>query len=126
MRGQATVDPKRRFLRFEFNEGASVDDWREAQALLMRLSEETGIRRVLVDIRRQKVSGPQSELFNFGANIPVGMAFAVLADPQRDDYQFIETVALNRGKAVSLFSSLEEDAAIQWLEAGGEPVKRKR
>lgn len=121
MRGKATIAPGGRYLRFEFEPDATVGDWKKAQALLMQLMKETGIRRVLVDIRKQKASGHWVELFNFGANIPDGMAFAVLADPGRADYQFIETVALNRGKAVRLFPSEEEEAGIQWLEAGADP-----
>ena len=121
MRGQVTVAPGKRFLRFEFDPNATVDDWKKAQALLMQLVKETGIQRVLVDVRSQKASGHFAELFNFGAGIPDGMAFAVLADPGREDYRFIETVALNRGKTVRLFPPDREAAAVRWLEAGGKP-----
>ena len=120
MRYRAAVAPGGRYLRFEFDRDATVGDWKKAQAHLMQLMRETGVRRVLVDLRNQKASGHWAELFNFGANIPDGMAFAVLADPRREDYKFIETVALNRGKAVRLFPSGEEDAGIRWLEARDE------
>ena len=122
MRGQVTVAPSGRFLRFEFEPKATLEDWKKAQALLMKLVRDTGVRSVLVDIRKQKATGHFVDLFDFGANLPDGMAFAVLADPAREDYKFIETVALNRGKAVSLFPSDAEDAAIRWLEASGKPI----
>ena len=54
------------------------------------------------------------ELFEFGENIPSGMVFAVLSDPHRDDHNFVENVALNRGKNVRLFFGSEQEA-IEWL-----------
>jgi hypothetical protein len=114
MQGTITVDAERRFLRFQFEQGATVRDWVEARAIFLRLSEETGIRRALVDVRKQQVAGPVTELFEFGHNIPPGMLFAVLSDPHSDDHRFVETVALNRGKNVRLFFGSEAEA-IDWL-----------
>ena len=113
MRAVITVDQQRRFLRFEFDQSATVGDWKEAQAAFLRLSEETGMRRALVDVRGQMTAGPQLDLFEFGSNIPSDMAFAVLSDPHHGDHEFVETVALNRGKYVRLFGS--EEQAIEWL-----------
>jgi hypothetical protein len=119
MHGSVTVDLERRFLRFQFDQRATVKDWVEARAIFLRLSGETGIRRALVDVRNQRITGPAMELFDFGEDIPLGMVFAVLSDPHSDDHRFVETVALNRGKNVRLFFGPEEEA-IGWLmtEAG--------
>ena len=114
MRAAITVDEQRRFLRFQFDEHATVNDWREAQAAFLRLSKETGIRRALVDVRNQKAAGPEIDLFEFGRDIPSGMMFAVLSNPHRGDHKFVETVALNRGKNVRLFFGSEKEA-IEWL-----------
>lgn len=114
MHAAITVDEQRRFLRFQFDQCATLGDWEEARAAFMRLSQETGIRRALVDVRKQMTSGAQLELFEFGRNIPSGMAFAVLSEPHRGDHKFVETVALNRGKNVRLFLGSEEEA-IGWL-----------
>ena len=114
MHAAITVDEQRRFLRFQFDHLATVSDWKEAQAAFLRLSEETGIHRALVDVRKQVTAGPHTELFEFGRNIPPGAAFAVLSDPHSGDHVFIETVALNRGKNVRLFFGSEEEA-IEWL-----------
>jgi hypothetical protein len=116
MQGTVTVDAERRFLRFQFNEHATIKDWIEARAIFLRLSEETAVRRALVDIRKQPVAGPVMELFEFGHSIPSGMAFAVLSDPHSSDHEFVQTVALNRGKNVRLFFGSEEEA-IEWLMA---------
>ena len=114
MHGAITVDAKRRFLRFQFDQRATVVDWVEARAIFLRLAEETGIRRALVDIRKQQATGPVMELYEFGHNIPSGMVFAVLSHPHSEDHKFVETVALNRGKTVRLFFGSEEKA-IEWL-----------
>jgi hypothetical protein len=114
MQGTITVDAERRFLRFQFDQRATVSDWVEAQAIFLRLSEETGIRRALVDVRQQQDAGLGMEVFQFGNNIPSGMVFAVLSGPHRADHRFVETVALNRGKSVRLFFGSEEEA-IEWL-----------
>lgn len=114
MKGAVTVEAERRFLRFQFDPQATVRDWVEARAVFLQLSRETGIRRALVDVRKQAAAGAVTELFQFGQDIPSGMVFAVLADPQSGDQKFVETVALNRGKNVRLFFGAEEPA-IEWL-----------
>jgi hypothetical protein len=114
MRGAVTIDPERRFLRFQFEEDAALVDWKEAQQIFMRLTRETGIGRALVDIRKQTGAGSRLELFEFGRNIPSGMAFAVLSARDREDHNFVETVAINRGKNVRLFFGSEEEA-VEWL-----------
>ena len=120
MHWAVTVDPQRRFLRFQFEQQATIGDWNEARAAFLRLSAETGIRCALVDVRRQQVAGPPIELFEFGGEVPSGMAFAVLSEPRRGDHEFVETVALNRGKNVRLFFGAEDDA-IEWLTRQGGP-----
>jgi len=114
MRGAVTVESERRFLRFEFDADATLGDWKEAQVIFARLSGETGIKRALVDVRKQKDEAQRLELFEFARNIPSGVAFAVLSARGRDDHEFVETVALNRGKNVRLFFGPEEEA-VQWL-----------
>jgi len=114
MRAAVTIDAERRLLRFVFEQRATVSDWVEARATFLRLSEETGICRALVDVREQRVAGPVAELFEFGSSIPSGMVFAVLGNRHSEDHKFVETVALNRGKNVRLFFGSEEEA-VAWL-----------
>ena len=116
MHASITVDEQRRFLRFQFDQGATLFDWKEAQAAFLRLAKETGIHRALVDIRNQAAAGPPLDLFVFGNNIPSRAAFAVLSAPHRSEHEFVETVALNRGKNVRLFFGSENEA-IEWLVA---------
>ena len=114
MQGRVTVDAARRLIRCEFDEDATVEDWREATPLVLRLSAETGIRRVLVDLRQQQAVEQMADLFEFGASIPSTVAFAGLTAPNRADHRFVETVARSRKKNVRLFVTSEEDA-IAWL-----------
>lgn len=116
MRGEAKVDPGGRFLRFRFDEDATLEDWKEAHKLFLGMSAQTGIHRALVDIREQKASGVELDLFEFGARLPDGAAFAVLSARTREDHRFVENVALNRGKKVRLFFGDEEEA-LRWLES---------
>ena len=116
MHAAITVDKRLGFLRFQFDRLATVSDWKEAQAAFLRLSEETGIRRALVDLRQQATAGSHTALFEFGRNLPSAGVFAVLSSPESGDHVFVETVALNRGKNVRLFFGAEEDA-IKWLVA---------
>jgi len=115
VRYQAAVDPKKQFLRLTFTEDATVEDWRESLFTLLHLSQETGFRHVLVDVRRQKASGDVVDLFRFGASIPVRIACAVMTQPGRGDHELVESVALNRGVTAKLFFESEEEA-IRWLE----------
>ena len=115
MRGKIEVDPGGTFIRAQFQEDATIADWREAYALHARLVQETGIRLTLVDIRKQKSRARILELFDFGMILPKDVRFAVLAE-RRDDHRFVETVALNRGVKTKLFFGPEEEA-VKWLTA---------
>lgn len=115
MLGEVRIDRARGFLRFDFEPQATLLDWQEARAILARLAEETGLRRALIDLRRQATPVRQtSSLYTFAAELPSDIAFAVLSDPAREDHAFVEMVAQNRGKTVRLFFGAEEEA-IEWL-----------
>jgi hypothetical protein len=113
MRGKVQVDPGGKFIRAQFQEDATIADWREAFELHARLAQETGIRLTLVDIRKQKSSASIVELFDFGSSLPKDVRFAVLAE-RRDEHVFVETVARNRGAKAKLFFGSEEEA-VGWL-----------
>jgi len=116
MLGEIAVDPHKRFLRLKFGERATVEDWKQSLLTILHLSQETGIRHVLVDIRDQAASGDIVELFRFGSAIPPRIAAAVMTKPERHDHKFVETVATNRGATARLFFESEEEA-IRWLES---------
>jgi hypothetical protein len=113
MREKVKVDAKRQLMRIKFGARSTVDSWKVALAEVRRLSVETGIRRVLVDVRAQPETSDTGSLFDFAANLPHSTAFAVLCDVNSEDHQFIQTVAQNRGILVQDFDS--ERGAIEWL-----------
>ena len=107
------LDTENQMLRAQFFSDSTIEAWKNAQIQVERLSEETGIRRVLVDIQEQTVRASTSKLYEFGSQLLGFMAFAVLCDITNKDYYFIESVAKNRGINTKLFDS-EEDA-VEWL-----------
>lgn len=113
MRGKVEVSANGKFLRAEFDEGATIADWYEAFNLHARLVQESGIRATLVDLRKQKASAPIVDLHAFGSKLPNNIRFAVLARRNEDD-SFVETVAQNRGATTRLFFGSEEEA-VRWL-----------
>ena len=113
MRGGIEVDKEKQLLRVLFGPHASVKDWKKALTGVQRLSEETGIRRVLVDVQAQKKTAGTGTLFEFGSHLPLGIAFAILCDLDREDHHFVETIASNRGIPIQDFDSEQE--ALEWL-----------
>ena len=114
MPGEVRLDAKEQLLRVQFVSDSTVDDWKSALVQVERLSKETGICRVLVDVRKQTDLASTFELFGFGSQLPGTIAFAVLCEIHLDNHRFIETVATNRGVKVRDFDS--EQAAIAWLK----------
>ena len=113
MRGKVEIDSGGKFIRAEFEEGATIADWYKAFRLHGALVKQSGIRETLVDLRKQKASAPILDLFEFGRRLPTDVRFAVLARPKTDD-SFVETVARNRGTTARLFFG-PEDEAVGWL-----------
>ena len=107
------LDAENQLLRVQFSIDSTVENWKSALIQIERLSEEAGIRRVLVDIRKQTDQANTMELFDFGSQLPRYIAFAVLCDIHHEDYYFIESVAKNRGITGKNFDS--EQDAIKWL-----------
>ena len=114
MTEEVKLDGKKEFIRVQFGSDSTVENWKSALVQVKRLSEETGICRVLIDVRKQTDLASTFELFTFGANLPRSIAFAVLCEIHIDNHRFIENVATNRGLTVKDFDS--EKDAIEWLK----------
>jgi hypothetical protein len=113
MPGAVTLDSENRLIRVQFGSDSKVDNWKSALVEVRQLSEETGICRVLVDVREQTDLASTMDLFDFATSLPRSIAFAVLCELHHEDHHFIETVAKNRGILVQDFDS--EEKAIEWL-----------
>lgn len=113
MQKEVRLDVNKQMLHAQFSSDSTIEDWKSALIQVVRLTEETGICRVLVDVRKQTRMASTFELFNFGSQLPRSIAFAVLFDIHFEDHHFIESVAKNRGMIVKMFDS--EQDAIEWL-----------
>jgi hypothetical protein len=110
---EVRLDAENQLLRVEFTSDSTVENWKSALGQVERLSEETGICRVLIDVRRQTDLGSTSERYDFASGLPNSLAFAVLRELHFDDHRFIETVATHKGASVRHFESAQD--AIEWL-----------
>ena len=91
-----------------------IDEWHRSCEEVMRIHRDTGARLVLFDVRRLRVMPNTLELFDFAADLPLELKFAiVVSDRHRDNLGFVETVDRNRGKPVRVFQSYE--LAVAWL-----------
>ena len=85
---------------------------------VIRLEKETGINRILVDTTNQTEMPGVMTVYNFANELPRNIRFAVVASEQqvtKEDQDFFETVARNRGFIVREFAS--RDKAITWLRS---------
>ncbi len=114
MSGEVKLDCENELISVQFGSESKVDDWKSVLLEVRQVSEETGICRVLVDVREQTDLASTIELFDFATSLPRSIAFAVLCELHHKDHHFIETVAKNRGITVQDFNS--EQKAIEWLE----------
>ena len=114
MPDEVRLDAENQLMRVRFGPDSTVENWKSALVQVQRLSEETGIRRVLVDVRKQTDLADTITLFDFGSNLPRSIAFAVLCELHLNDRRFIENVAITRGITVRDFDS--EHNAIEWLK----------
>lgn len=110
---EVKLDEINQLIHARFNADSTIEDWKNALEIVMKLYGETNIYHVLVDVRKQTDLAGTFDLFEFASNLPHSMVFAVLCDLQLDEHRFIETVATNRGITVKDFDS--EQDAIDWL-----------
>jgi len=113
MPGEVKLDKENQLIRVRFDSDSKVNNWNSALVEVRQLSEETGIFRVLVDVREHTDLANTMYLFVFATSLPQSIAFAVLCELQHKDHHFIETVAQNRGIPIQDFDS--EQKAIEWL-----------
>lgn len=113
MTQEVKLDSNKRLLYVAFDRNSTVDSWKASLGELVRLSAESGITRAILDARRQESLASTTELYRFASNLPRHMAFAFLYDRNLAEYQFLETVAVNRGLSVKSFVSEQE--ASDWL-----------
>ena len=111
---EVKIDPENQIMRVQFGSDSTVENWKMALVQVERLSEDTGICRLLVDVRKQTDLASTMTLFDFASHLPRSIAFAVLCELDLEKHHFIENVATIRGIAIKDFDS--ERSAIEWLK----------
>jgi hypothetical protein len=92
----------------------TIGDWDSSKAHVLRLVELHGVPQLLVDVRHGETAPSILEMFEFGALWPHHIRTAVLlGQKNREQHQFLETVALNRAKQLRVFD--DERQALAWL-----------
>jgi len=107
-------DTENQLIRVQFGSSSTIADWKRALVQIQRLSEETGICRLLVDVRKQTDMGDTDALFDFVSQLPRSIAYAVLCEIHLDIHRFIENISIVKGINVKDFYS--EHNAIAWLK----------
>ncbi len=107
-------DSQAKLIRVRAWGAGTIEDWLSSKEQVVRLYVQHGARQLLVDVRDQDSAPSTLDIFEFGEDWPAGIRTAILVgDQTREDQQFLETVAFNRGKQMRVFDS-EEDA-LNWL-----------
>lgn len=84
-----------------------------------RIRKETGVDRVLVDVRKQTSMPEMSGTFQIASSLPDSLRIALLfseGQSTEEDIRFVESIAGNGGVTIQAFPS--EDEALQWLAQG--------
>lgn len=84
-----------------------------------QLIQETGVRRVLNDLRDAQPTPKTIDVYNMPqtaqkAGVSQYTKRAIVVGDKSEDFRFLETVFINQGHQVRMFAKLED--AKQWLQ----------
>jgi len=92
----------------------TIGDWLSSKDQVVQHFHEHGAAQLLVDVRDQERAPDGLDIFDFGKNWPAEIRTAILVGEEtREEQQFLETVATNRGKRMRAFDN--EVDALEWL-----------
>ena len=96
----------------------NIDAVKQYASQTLKLSEEYGCKRSLIDLLEAEPRFSITEIYNLPRvmlDIGIGSEWrrAILISGLTDDYYFYETVSVNRGLAVKMFTDKEK--ALKWL-----------
>ena len=116
LRYEVTVEPG--FIRVAVSRPVTAENIRQFCLEVPELARKSGVSKVLLDQRRIPSALNSMERFKYATEFAEyfrGLQVAcVQENPLRDPQHFGETVAVNRGVNLRVFSTLEE--AYGWLE----------
>ena len=107
-------DAQAKLIRVRAWGAGTIEDWLSSKEQVVQLHDEHGAIQLLVDVRDQESAPPTLDIFDFGAGWPPEIRTAILVgEKTREEQQFLETVAFNRGKRMRVFDC--EVDALNWL-----------
>ena len=107
-------DAQENLIRVRAWGAGTIEDWLSSQEQVIQLHDKYGALQLLVDVREQESAPSIVDIYDFGAGWPHGIRTAILVgEKTREDQQFLETVAFNRGKQMRVFDT--EADALNWL-----------
>jgi len=100
------------------HDDVTSEDFKKTLNSIVRLREDRGLNKVLVDGTAVTSYPSTLPIFEFGSQIArslMGVKMAIAITPEtRGESAFFETVTQNRGGIVRVFDTL--DAALAWLK----------
>ena len=111
-----TINDDLRIIEVYSHGSVSKENILASIASVKQITNETGIKSVLVDTTEEKTFPSAVGIINFVEQLPRYTKFAVLVSSDqvtKDDVEFAETAAYNRGFLLKIFTSKKE--AIEWL-----------
>ena len=118
MTGELKVNRGLEIIELRSYGAVSREEVIESMNKINQLSEETGIKLLLVDSRQVDAMPSTVDQFELTSKFPrfLKMAVLILADAELlETYKFGETVGFNRGIPIRIFVS--ESEAIEWLKS---------
>ncbi len=107
-------DAKAKLIRVRAWGAGTIEDWLSSKEQVVQLHDTHGVLELLVDVRDQESTPDTLDIYDFGEGWPPRIRTAILVgDRTREEQEFLETVAFNRGKQMRVFEN--EADALAWL-----------
>ena len=113
------LDDKLGIIEVRSFDDVSLSDVDNSLIEIQQIRKETGVDKVLVDVRKQTSMPELCESFQIASSLPNSLRIAVLfseGQPTEEDISFVKSVAASSGVAIETFSS--EHEALAWLTQG--------
>jgi hypothetical protein len=112
-----SIDKENGVILIDSSGHVEIKDLLESLETIVKLNKQLGLTRVVVDTSTLKKLPVLYQLHSFASEIASrtrGMKHAiVVSELSPEDIRFMETVALNRGARIQIFTS--RDDALLWL-----------
>jgi hypothetical protein len=117
---QIKISGDGKYIRVQATGNITVDVARQWSHEVKRMSDESGIRHFLFDLRNAENTSSLVDIYNFAYRDAdrIGLVrdvfSAILVDPKDKSHNFVELTMRNAGYNVKLFT--DEESALKWFE----------